>query len=82
MIVNINPYDTGYDENSHVMKFSAVTQSVHTSLNVVPEPSPHTVMEVVEGGKRGKVSICRMSILEGGQEEEVIYHGSLLLHPR
>jgi hypothetical protein len=25
MIVNVNPYDTGFDENSHVMKFSAGT---------------------------------------------------------
>ncbi|KAK0550930.1 hypothetical protein OC845_002394 [Tilletia horrida] len=31
MIVNANPYDTGYDENSHVMKFSAVARDVQTS---------------------------------------------------
>ncbi|KAK0541049.1 hypothetical protein OC835_000369 [Tilletia horrida] len=30
MIVNANPYDTGYDENSHVMKFSAVARDVQT----------------------------------------------------
>ncbi|KAL9940177.1 hypothetical protein V8E36_000882 [Tilletia maclaganii] len=30
MIVNANPYDTGYDENSHVMRFSAVAKDVQT----------------------------------------------------
>ncbi|KAE8251623.1 hypothetical protein A4X13_0g3912 [Tilletia indica] len=32
MIVNANPFDTGYDENSHVMKFSAVARDVQVSL--------------------------------------------------
>ena len=31
MIVNINPYDTGYDENSHVMKFAALAREVCTT---------------------------------------------------
>lgn len=31
MIVNVNPYDTGYDENSHVMKFAALTREVCTT---------------------------------------------------
>lgn len=30
MIVNVNPYDTGYDENSHVMKFAAIAREVAT----------------------------------------------------
>lgn len=30
MIVNVNPYDTGYDENSHVMKFTALAKEVYT----------------------------------------------------
>ncbi|PLW58455.1 hypothetical protein PCANC_00458 [Puccinia coronata f. sp. avenae] len=30
MIVNVNPCDTGFDENSHVMKFSAVASEVVT----------------------------------------------------
>ncbi|KAG8890684.1 hypothetical protein FRB98_006188 [Tulasnella sp. 332] len=34
MIVNVNPYDTGFDENSHVMKFSALAKGVTT--NVAP----------------------------------------------
>lgn len=31
MIVNVNPYDTGFDENSHVMKFAALTREVLTT---------------------------------------------------
>ncbi|KZT06295.1 kinesin-domain-containing protein [Laetiporus sulphureus 93-53] len=30
MILNVNPYDTGYDENSHVMKFAALAREVCT----------------------------------------------------
>ncbi|TFY67741.1 hypothetical protein EVJ58_g1421 [Rhodofomes roseus] len=30
MIVNVNPYDTGFDENSHVMRFSALAREVST----------------------------------------------------
>jgi hypothetical protein len=36
MIVNVNPYDTGYDENSHVMKFAALAKEVYTTPAVVP----------------------------------------------
>ncbi|EGO30926.1 hypothetical protein SERLADRAFT_359061 [Serpula lacrymans var. lacrymans S7.9] len=38
MIVNVNPYDTGFDENSHVMKFSALTREVYTTMNNAPIP--------------------------------------------
>ena len=30
MIVNVNPYDTSFDENAHVMRFSAIAQEVQT----------------------------------------------------
>ncbi|CEP17237.1 hypothetical protein [Parasitella parasitica] len=30
IIVNVNPHDTGYDENSHVMKFAAVAKDITT----------------------------------------------------
>ncbi|KAF8632631.1 hypothetical protein AX15_001831 [Amanita polypyramis BW_CC] len=36
MIVNVNPFDTGYDENSHVMRFAALTREVYIS----PAPAP------------------------------------------
>ncbi|KAL0950760.1 hypothetical protein HGRIS_007528 [Hohenbuehelia grisea] len=31
MIVNVNPYDTGYDENAHVMRFAALAKEVYVS---------------------------------------------------
>lgn len=34
--MNVNPFDTGFDENSHVMKFSALAREVYTS----PVPAP------------------------------------------
>jgi hypothetical protein len=32
MIVNVNPYDTGFDENSQVMKFSAIAREISTAV--------------------------------------------------
>ncbi|CCA72134.1 related to Kinesin-like protein KIF23 [Serendipita indica DSM 11827] len=32
MIININPYDTGFDENAHVMRFAALAREVVTNL--------------------------------------------------
>jgi len=32
MIVNVNPFDTGFDENSQVMKFSAIAREVSTAV--------------------------------------------------
>lgn len=36
MIVNVNPYDTGFDENSHVMRFAALAKEVTTITNAAP----------------------------------------------
>jgi hypothetical protein len=36
MIVNVNPYDTGFDENSHVMKFAALAREVYTTPALAP----------------------------------------------
>ncbi|RCI03992.1 hypothetical protein CU098_003643, partial [Rhizopus stolonifer] len=36
IIVNVNPFDTGFDENNHVMKFSAVAKDVTTLKQVKP----------------------------------------------
>ncbi|KAI9263541.1 kinesin motor domain-containing protein [Helicostylum pulchrum] len=37
MVVNVNPVDTGFDENSHVMKFAAVAKDVATWRRVHPK---------------------------------------------
>lgn len=39
MIVNVNPYDTGFDENSHVMRFAALAREVTTAPSTVPKAS-------------------------------------------
>lgn len=36
MIVNVNPYDTGMEENSHVMKFASVARQVVTLKSEPP----------------------------------------------
>lgn len=46
MIVNVNPYDTGYDENSHVMKFAALAREVSTNSSITaarPPPTPRSL---------------------------------------
>ena len=45
MIVNVNPYDTGYDENSHVMKFAALAREVYVN----PAPAPMQRIPVTTG---------------------------------
>lgn len=51
MIVNVNPYDTGYDENSHVMKFAALAREV----TVTPAPAPVQRVPVIgPGSLQGK----------------------------
>jgi len=40
MIVNVNPYDTGYEENSHVMKFAALAREVY----ITPTPAQHRLL--------------------------------------
>lgn len=37
MIVNVNPIETGFDENSHVMKFAAVAKDVGTWKRIHPK---------------------------------------------
>jgi kinesin family protein 20 len=34
MIVHVNPYDTGFDENSHVMRFSAIAREIQTNAQM------------------------------------------------
>ncbi|KAG1828601.1 P-loop containing nucleoside triphosphate hydrolase protein [Suillus subalutaceus] len=42
MIVKINPYDTGFEENSHVIKFSVLAREVSTTVNNAPVPRIQT----------------------------------------
>jgi kinesin family member 20 len=49
MIVNVNPYDTGFDENSHVMKFAALAKEVCTPAPVqraFPKVASNTALAI------------------------------------
>ena len=81
MIVNVNPYDTGYDENSHVMKFAALAREVVTNApTALPRPvpvnknlasskakgPPHTRKVTLSlGGPGRKFSQAQLEVLEG-----------------
>jgi kinesin family protein 20 len=55
MIVNVNPYDTGYDENSHVMKFAALAREVCTTASAparVPSPTKFKPASTSKSKKR------------------------------
>lgn len=41
--MNVNPFDTGFDENSHVMKFAAVAKDVATWKRIHPKLDLHGV---------------------------------------
>lgn len=81
MIVNVNPYDTGYDENTHVMKFSAVAREVAAPAPAtLPKPRskssfppvtgvtvvPHRRKVTISTGRPGSlVSETHLEVLEG-----------------
>ncbi|POY73326.1 hypothetical protein BMF94_3661 [Rhodotorula taiwanensis] len=82
MVVNVNPYETGFDENSHVMKFSAVAKGVmtvkrepeayHTAL--APGPSLPIDFEIPEIKKaKPEPRLVRISLVDDGEEQEVLY---------
>ena len=50
MIININPYDTGFDENSRVMKFAALAREVSTAAPTQRVPPTGRAMTPVPTG--------------------------------
>ncbi|GAA5880323.1 hypothetical protein JCM3774_006728 [Rhodotorula dairenensis] len=82
MVVNVNPYETGFDENSHVMKFSAVAKGVMTvqrgpdaDLSALPPvPSLPIDFKIPEIKKaKPEPRLVRVSLVDNGDEEEVLY---------
>jgi hypothetical protein len=61
MIVNVNPHDTGYDENLHVMKFSAVAREVATT-------APTAIARAVANIPKAKPS------LNSSRQSDVVPH--------
>ena len=55
MVVNVNPFDTGFDENSHVMKFAAVAKDVATWRRVHPKLELGDMSGSVKKRRRNKV---------------------------
>lgn len=54
MIVNVNPYDTGFDENSHVMKFAALAREVCTTPTQAPiQRTPSSPTKIAQSNKGG-----------------------------
>lgn len=68
MIVNVNPYDTGFDENVHVMKFAALAREVMTnSAQVVSKVPPSPTKPKVGANARPSASQRRkVTISLGG----------------
>ncbi|GAA5963860.1 hypothetical protein JCM8115_006357 [Rhodotorula mucilaginosa] len=86
MVVNVNPYETGFDENSHVMKFSAVAKGVMTVkrgpdavaaadlMTLPPVPSLPIDFKIPEIKKaKPEPRLVRVSLIDNGDEEEVLY---------
>lgn len=91
MVVNVNPYETGFDENSHVMKFSAVAKGVMTvkrgpdavaadlmTLPSVPSlPIDFKIPEIKKA--KPEPRLVRVSLIDNGDEEEVLYEGATIV---
>jgi hypothetical protein len=96
MIVNINPYDTGFEENSHVMKFSALAREVSTTVNNAPVPriQPNSSKRSTVGSAlprkvtissllpNKKVSEAHLEVLEGALLHYKSYPSSICLIQR
>ena len=69
IIVNVNPYDTGYDEKNHVMKFAAVAKDVTTWRQTQPKLD---LQHVQINAKRLRIGIQQPEELndDGEKEEE------------
>ncbi|ODN75618.1 kinesin family member 20/23 [Cryptococcus wingfieldii CBS 7118] len=55
IVINVNPFDTGFDENSHVMRFSASAREVqttaHNKVTVPVIPKDEGSRSAGDGGK-------------------------------
>ena len=67
IIVNVNPYDTGYDENNHVMKFAAVAKDVTTWRQTQPKLD---LQHVQINAKRLRIGIQQPEELNDDVEKE------------
>lgn len=73
MIVNANPCDTGFEENQHVMRFSAVASEVATTRERTPAPAPATRPTFVQTPSGTKVPLVDLT------EQSIVIEGKSLL---
>ena len=66
MIVNVNPYDTGFDENVHVMKFSALAREVCTNPAATTPRAPPSPTNPKANGLRASAPNRRQVTLSFG----------------
>ena len=66
MIVNVNPYDTGFDENVHVMKFSALAREVCTNPAATAPRAPPSPTKPKSNGLRVSAPMRRKVTLSIG----------------
>ncbi|CEG75644.1 Putative Kinesin family member 20/23 [Rhizopus microsporus] len=59
MVVNVNPFDTGFDENSHVMKFAAVARDVTIWRRMHPRIEPEQISNYANKRPRTQHRITR-----------------------
>ncbi|KAF7978877.1 hypothetical protein HWV62_44367 [Athelia sp. TMB] len=78
MIVNVNPHDTGFDENAHVMRFAALAREVLTTPAAAPVVRPVARASAVPrrvtissaAGPGRKASEAHLDVLEEDAEHE------------
>jgi hypothetical protein len=68
----VNPFDTGFDENSHVMKFAAVAKDVTTWRQIQPKLD---LQHVKSNAKRLRTEVLGTSLdsmhgVSDGEEKE------------
>ncbi|KAI0757337.1 P-loop containing nucleoside triphosphate hydrolase protein [Daedaleopsis nitida] len=67
MIVNVNPYDTGFDENVHVMKFAALAREVCTTpATTIPRIPPSPTKPKTNGVRTNAPYRRKVTISLGG----------------
>jgi hypothetical protein len=70
MVVNVNPFDTGFDENSHVMKFAAVAKDVATWRRVHPKLELGDMSGSAKKRRRNKVYHGIDSLMNDDDDDE------------
>lgn len=78
MIVNANPSETGFDENMHVMKFSAVASEVATTRERTPTPVAAPIVgSRLELGGGGGLQVPAAALEQTSERSIVVEEGSL-----